>query len=499
MGALSRSTDFVHRCTDEASQILVSDPELVSELVGMLQPSNAIPEELRAVSLRALAVQLLDRSRHVGAPASTLRTRTPMYQAGSGRDRKANVVLQPLQSPIISAMTSGGQGGLLYVLMQNTTAGLTSAKGSEPCSVHFAEALLSLLSLLVATNSGCAALSQAGMIPALLPLLKDANSDHLHLVSTTIRVMEAFMDFSSSAASLFRELNGLTDLCVWSKRLPDVIPQAETSPGQIEAGKVEGRASALPYARRVLIKSLLRGVAMASYAPTNGSSARLELTNLLVYGQDADAQNLYASLKIMMERGEDFGGGLFALATSVMTDLIHHDPLCYNTLDAAGLPEAFLSAVSKGVMPSNEAVCNVPNTLVALCLTAPGLERVRKSRALRCFIPIMTTRKYQKALQGESATVLGAGLDELLRHVPTLRTEGIEVLLEVLRRLLELGGATVPDPPPPPPPKPAEEGHPSGTDSAAAAAAEASTDPSNLAEGTLAEPMETGTEAYAVF
>ena len=29
----------------------------------------------------------------------------------------------------------------------------------------------------------------------------------------------------------------------------------------------------------------------------------------------------------------------------MVTDLIHHDPLCYRTLDAAGLPEAFLTAV----------------------------------------------------------------------------------------------------------------------------------------------------------
>lgn len=145
-----------------------------------------------------------------------------------------------------------------------------------------------------------------------------------------------------------------------------------------------------------------------------------------------------------MQRAPVFGGTLFALAASVMTDLIHHDPLCYSTLDSAGLPQAFLSAVTDGVIASSEAVCNVPNTLVALCLTSQGLERVREAKALSCFVPIMTTPTYQKSLQGETPSILGAGLDELLRHVPSLREEGVGVVLCIIRRLLELGGRSMP-------------------------------------------------------
>ena len=51
------------------------------------------------------------------------------------------------------------------------------------------------------------------------------------------------------------------------------------------------------------------------------------------------------------------------------------------------------------MLPSGEAVCCVPNTLVALCLNTGGLARVRSSRALRCFLPIFTSRQYLRALQ----------------------------------------------------------------------------------------------------
>ena len=41
--------------------------------------------------------------------------------------------------------------------------------------------------------------------------------------------------------------------------------------------------------------------------------------------------------------------------------------------------------------------------------------------------------------------MLGSSLDELLRHVPRLRQEGVDVALHILRRLCILGG----DPNPP--------------------------------------------------
>ena len=92
------------------------------------------------------------------------------------------------------------------------------------------------------------------------------------------------------------------------------------------------------------------------------------------------------------------------------------------------------------MLPSGEAVCSLPNTLVALCLNNAGLERVKQTKALACFLPIFTSKAYIKALQGDTPPALGAGLDELLRHVSSLRKEGVEVVIDILRRLCEMGG-----------------------------------------------------------
>lgn len=93
-----------------------------------------------------------------------------------------------------------------------------------------------------------------------------------------------------------------------------------------------------------------------------------------------------------------------------------------------------------GVLPSGEAVCSVPNTLVALCLNNSGMERVRQTKALACFVPIFTSKAYIKALQADTPQALGAGLDELLRHVGTLRKEGVEMTVDILKQLCEIGG-----------------------------------------------------------
>ena len=53
--------------------------------------------------------------------------------------------------------------------------------------------------------------------------------------------------------------------------------------------------------------------------------------------------------------------------------------------------------------------------LVALCLNTGGLARVREARALEALLPLLTGRRYGKALSGDSAQMLGAGLEELFR------------------------------------------------------------------------------------
>ena len=101
-------------------------------------------------------------------------------------------------------------------------------------------------------------------------------------VNTAVRIMETYMDFVTTASTLFRDLGGLTqmiariDLETRAGSAP--IPPSggpETSAVaaalQAPAGQPGTAAGTVPYARRNLLKSLLRAVALASYSPGSGA------------------------------------------------------------------------------------------------------------------------------------------------------------------------------------------------------------------------------------
>lgn len=85
--------------------------------------------------------------------------------------------------------------------------------------------------------------------------------------------------------------------------------------------------------------------------------------------QEAEQEELFRCLRRIMSEARQFGGALFSLAASVMTDLIHHDPLVFRALDDAGLPQAFLDAIKVSINPSRLSWIHIPNLVLIMCLT----------------------------------------------------------------------------------------------------------------------------------
>lgn len=400
--------------SDDLVSFFNSEPEFINELVTILSYEDAVPEKIRILGLVSLVALCQDRSR---------------------------------QPSVLTAVTSGGHRGILSSLMQKAIDSIVS--NSSKWSVLFAEALLSLVTILVSSSSGCSAMREAGFIPTLLPLLKDTDSQHLHLVSMAVHVLEAFMDYSNPAAALFRDLGGLDDTIARLNvevsrvengvKLPTASSDLESSDfnsSQIVAGTSSELDSTqalysdvlVAYHRRLLMKALLRAISLGTYAP--GTTAR-------IYGSEENL--LPQCLSIIFRRAKDFGGGVFHLAATVMSDLIHKDPTCFPVLEAAGLPAAFIDAIMDGVVCSAEAITCIPQCLDALCLNNNGLQAVRDRNALRCFVKIFTSKTYVRALGGDTTGSLSSGLDELMRHTSSLRGPGVETMIEILKEIAKLG------------------------------------------------------------
>jgi len=398
---------------DDLASFLNNEPEFINELVSLLSLEDAVPEKIRNLSLRSLVALCQDRSRQPG---------------------------------VLTAVTSGGHRGILSSLMQKAIDSVINS--SSKWSVVFAESLLSLVTVLVSSSSGCSAMREAGFIPTLLPLLKDTDPQHLHLVATAVHVLEAFMDYSNPAAALFRDLGGLDDTIYRLKVEVSVIETGSKQPcGVVDGSRLVSDFTAstssvlddsqpvysealLTSHRRLLMKALLRAISLGTYAP--GTTAR-------IYGSEESL--LPECLRIIFRRAKDFGGGVFSLAATVMSDLIHKDPTCFSVLDAAGLPAAFMDAIIDGVVCSAEAITCIPQCLDALCLNNNGLQAVKDRNALSCLVKIFTSRAYLRVLGGDTAGSLSSGLDELMRHASTLRGPAVDVLIEILNTLLKLGSA----------------------------------------------------------
>ncbi|KAL9235242.1 hypothetical protein vseg_010019 [Gypsophila vaccaria] len=397
--------------TDNLVSFFNCEPEFTSELVSLLSFENSVPEKIRILSLRALVALCQDRSR---------------------------------QPTVLSAVTSGGQRGILSSLMQKAINSVIN--GSSNLSVVFAEALLSLVTVLVSSSSGCSAMRDSGFIPTLLPLLKDTDPQHLHLVATAVHVLEAFMDYSNPAAALFRDLGGLDDTIHRLMREVSVVENGPKHSNEKFDGSQAGNyvtvgtpsvlddlqplysESLLVYHRRLLMKALLRAISLGTYAP--GSTDHI---------YDSEESLLPQCLCIIFRRAKDFGGGVFSLAANVMSDLIHKDPTCYAVLDAAGLPTAFMDAIMDGVLCSADAITCIPQCLDAVCLNNNGLQAVKERNALKCFVKVFTSKAYLRALVGDAPASLSSGLDELMRHANALRAPGVDMLVEILNTIVKLG------------------------------------------------------------
>ncbi|XP_047178631.1 E3 ubiquitin-protein ligase UPL1-like isoform X1 [Vigna umbellata] len=242
---------------DDLVSFFNAEPGFINELVSLLSYEDAVLEKIRILCLHALAALCQDRSR---------------------------------QQSVQTAVTSGGHRGILSSLMQKAIDSVTS--NTSKWSVHFAEALLSLVTVLVSTSSGCSAMREAGFIPTLLPLLKDTNPQHLHLVEKAVRILEAFMDYSNPAAALFRDLGGLDDTISRLKievsyvenggKQPDEKSESSarsvnmvtsSSTGLDDVQKPLYSEPLISYHRRLLMKALLRAISLGTYAP--GNTARI--------------------------------------------------------------------------------------------------------------------------------------------------------------------------------------------------------------------------------
>ncbi|XP_058747804.1 E3 ubiquitin-protein ligase UPL2-like [Vicia villosa] len=385
---------------DELVSFFANEPEYTNELIRVVRSEETISGSIRTLAMLALGAQLA------------------AYTSSHERAR------------ILSGSSSSFAGGNRMILLNVLQRAILSLKNSsDPSTLAFVEALLQFYLLhVVSTSTSGSSIRGSGMVPTFLPLLEDSDPAHVHLVCFAVKTLQKLMDYSSSAVSLFKELGGIELLAqrLW-KEVQRVIELVGENDNMSLTGESSRHSTDQLYSQKRLIKVSLKALGSATYAPAN--TARSQYSN---------DNSLPATLSLIFQNVDKFGGDVYYSAVTVMSEIIHKDPTCFSILHDMGLPDAFLSSVGSELLPSSKALTCIPNGLGAICLNAKGLEAVRESSSLRFLVDIFTSKKYVLAMN-EAIVPLANAVEELLRHVSSLRSTGVDIIIEIIHKIASFG------------------------------------------------------------
>ena len=173
-----------------------------------------------------------------------------------------------------------------------------------------------------------------------------------------------------------------------------------------------------------------------------------------------DGSALNKVLLQMLSNVDIFGRAVFAQAAFVMSDVINNDPSSVNHVHATGLADAFLKTLTRWditelypscilLPPSSELLTAVSTLLNVLSLTITHVGRVAKFEPLMHLLDIFALPQYTAdefmdfCFQGDTAAVVGAGIFELMRHVPIFQNAAIQAAVHAIKKMIRFGEETM--------------------------------------------------------
>ncbi|CAN4122413.1 unnamed protein product [Withania somnifera] len=385
---------------DELVSFFANEPEYTNELIRIVRSEETISGNVRTLAMNALGAQLA---------------------AYASSHERARI----LSGSSISF--AGGNRMILLNVLQRAILSLSSS--NDLSSVSFVEAVLQFYLLhVISSSSSGSVIRGSGMVPTFLPLVEDADPAHVHLVCLAVKTLQKLLDYSNAAVTLFKDLGGVELL---ANRLQievhRVIDMAGDDANSMVIGEHFRSSEEQVYSQKRLIRVLLKALGSATYAPANSTRS-----------QSSNDASLPATLCLIFSNVDKFGGDIYSSTVTVMSEIIHKDPTCFPALHELGLPVAFLSSVVSGMLPSPKALTCVPNGLGAICLNPKGLESVKETSALRFLVDIFTNKKYVIAMN-EGIVPLANAVEELLRHVSSLRGAGVDLIIEIVNNIAAHG------------------------------------------------------------
>ncbi|KAJ2962784.1 hypothetical protein NQZ79_g2089 [Umbelopsis isabellina] len=393
------------------NRVFMYEPTLIANLANLIHPEKSAPLMVQTAALYALDAIARHRNK---------------------------------LSEVLTAVNASANHGTLLFILRKVTVAMESEDSTYP--QDFLDALFAFVTYLIQTQSGGQMLMSAGIIPTLLTILGNKKQSQLKNVTKSVGLLDSIVYGFAASFSAFCNAGGLDSLVNRIKIEVEYCSELAASRSKDSMEDVQGQSTldakemdelasddlnnaAAPHERTALVKAMFKFVLhmMESSGTADG------LRNLI-------DSSLPQSLKLVVEQPQVFGNSVFALAINVMSTFIHNEPTSLPILQEAKLPQSFLDTITNYTTVSTDVLLAASNAFGAICLNAPGLEMFNAAKPIHHFFNLFTSPQFLRA-NGEVdvATLLGTSMDELMRHHPVLKPDIIKAVIDMAKRVNEMG------------------------------------------------------------
>lgn len=521
-----------HPSPESVSAYFAAQPELCGELVDLVRPtvsggnissasvavggggennilaladSPQVPYNIRTLAIETLTA-LVARRDTAGTVTNVSRQVNVMSELGVGKGQYMGLLpalirysLAALNSFLLHAATSKGGRSEEVPVNRGRDIGLElglaflkatkppplAQKDREERALEFIDSVLTLTSAVISVPTGTAALTDCGIIPALVSTIAlDSQTAQMNAVNESspflsenvneesysdcllkfisaqaIQILEGAIVTHNSALAAFHELKGVDILVQRLSVEVEKVNQVKTAEGDVVMGDDSQHSHReLRAAKRVLLFSAVNCLTVVFHQQEAGGNN----PNTPSGGGQLRKPELHNVVLDILDNVDSYGGVLAALVATLMSDVMNADPQVVHFVHKSGLAKSFLALLlgkdgeSNSILgdeveewgeiamePSAELIMAIPNVILALALTQDGSKAVAEANPFPALLSVFCSPKYampnSRCLLNEMAAVVGTGMDEIMRHNPSLRSVVLKAIVQVMNRIVYIG------------------------------------------------------------
>jgi len=482
-----------------SSPTSINHPALNQDSIAALANSPIIPYQVRELALQSLTALAARRDGSNGGLAGFARHSNILSELGVGKGQYLGILptlirysLASLGSLMVSTCPSSKNKSKArketvdddicidvgFAFIEATSAPALPRFQQLENALLFIDSVLTLTSAIVSTSSGTSSLTECGLVPALLntvsihsdesfvKILPESSStlEALRIQSLlrfvtaqAVQILEGAIVTHNNALSAFHNLQGVEVLTTrLSKEVLSVRDKRikaesnlECSPMDID-NKMELDSSSSvcdvgPRAsQRVLLFGIVTCLTVVFHQESTSSSVSTPSGTA-----ELQKPELTEALVEILDNVDVYGGHLVSLISTLLSDVMNSDPHVVRYVHESGLARSFLKMLDFGpsvepvLPPVPELIMSVPAVLAALALTEAGTKKIKDINPfpglLRIFYHPIYAMPRSRCLLNEMTSIVGTGLDEIMRHVPSLSKLICKAISDALTEVVAFG------------------------------------------------------------